>query len=169
MVETAKPQVEGNGDADATHNQFNQSDTLYWIHRHREIEAKEKALKKERNMLRRDMKNQGVMLNEFDRMRGLMEMSDSAIEDTFKQLFRLMRFVALPIGTQIGFFDDRPEAPEPKDARQRAGEQGFMAGATGANQTDNPHELNTDAGQAWLEQWHKGQAELAKQIKSHKQ
>lgn len=44
---------------------------------------------------------------------------------------------------------------------------GYRAGLKALNSTDNPHGLNTQAGQMWMKGWHLGQSENAAGIKNY--
>ncbi len=162
MVETAKPT---DGPAAKDDNQFTQNELFAFIARHKTIDGKIKALKKTQNMLRREVKNNGILLHVFDEMRKAFETpNDSELEETNRQRIRIAKFLGMPIGTQMGFFDSIPDEAATPSMVQRAHEQGIVAGNTAVNLDDCPHDADTDVWQEWTKGWHEGQAALAKQL-----
>lgn len=79
------------------------------------------------------------------------------VTDTLKyleELTRNLRILGMPLKSeQLEMFDVAP-AVQPLD--EKAHEQGMGAGILGMNQDENPHDLSTDAGQAWMAGWHEG-------------
>lgn len=95
---------------------------------------------------------------------------------------RLARVTKLPIGTQLGIFDDgetvatkaerdagigsTPEANTSLQKEARATGRG--AGKTGKNRTDNPWPLNSAAFNQWDRGWCEGQKELGLELEPGK-
>ena len=170
MPETAKidDQAEAKGEAlqDKTHNQPTQEEFLQYVARHVVLEGEIDKLKKKKNLMRREMKNAGIDCQTFDAIRKLHGLGDEAIEDQMRQTVRYLRFMNLPIGAQVGFFDEQP-AEQSEELNEKAFKEGRVAGMMGANMDDNHHELNTDAGQEWQKGYNEGQTVLKQQLLDH--
>jgi len=152
---------------DKTHNQPTQAEYLQYVARHNVIEDQIRSLQKKKNLMRREMKNAGFNCKEFDDNRKLALLGDDAIEDKFRDMFRYAEFRNLPIAHKCGFYDgDRAAAPDP-DIAKRAFTEGLTSGMMGGNFDDNPHELNTDAGQEWQKGYNEGQAVLKQELLDH--
>lgn len=79
-----------------------------------------------------------------------------------QQYFKQLRatFETAGIEVQLAMFD------EPSVSRSaQIYDDGFKAGKTAKSSTDNPHDLNTSAGQTWMQGWSAGQAENIAGIK----
>lgn len=170
MPETAKiddqSQAKDNALPDKTHNLPTQEEFLQYVARHVVLENEINKLKKKKTLMRREMKNAGIDCQTFDAVRKLHAIGDEAIEDQMRQLTRYMQYMNLPIGTQMGFFDEQPQE-QTTDVVAKALKEGKVAGMMGGNMDDNPHELNTDAGQEWQKGYNEGQAVLKQQLLDH--
>ncbi len=77
----------------------------------------------------------------------------------YTHLFRYLRLLGLPLSaSQIDMFE---VAPQSQPITENAYEQGFGTGVIGEGQDKNPHDLSTEAGQAWIRGFHDGCAARA--------
>ena len=152
---------------DKTHNQPTQAEYLQYIARHKFIEDQMASLRKKKNLMRREMKNAGIDCQTFDAIRRLHALGDDAVEDNMRNQVRYLRFMNMPVGSQMTFLDEeRPDTISP-DIVQKAFTDGLTSGMMGGNFDDNPHELNTDAGQEWQKGYNEGQAVLKQELLDH--
>lgn len=149
---------------DKTHNLPTQAEVLQYVARHNAIENSQAELRKKKNLMRREMKNSGIDCQTFDAVRKLISLGDEVIEDQMRQTVQYMRYMNLPIGSQMGFFDDQPPDTSAPDVVEKAHADGLAAGMMASNFDDNPHELNTPAGQEWQKGYNEGQAVLKKEL-----
>lgn len=117
MVNQATPKDEGQpkrgpGRPRKTHNSepnFTQMDVLAAVRRRRELDDKKEALTKEFKALNRELKRVGITLKLFNATYNRLNMTDMAIERAERERIKLERYMGLPIGTQMGFFDEKEE------------------------------------------------------------
>lgn len=167
--EAAKKNAHKDEQAAVGHNsskapEVDQTTFLYFLGRQKEIEEELSALKAKKKKLRRQARDEGIVLADMDAMLRLEALGDDAVEEHFRNQIQYARYMRLPVGTQLGFFDE--EVPEAKETTpEKSKQDGRAAGLRGSDLSDNPHEMNTKAGQGWAEGWHDGQKELAEQLK----
>lgn len=77
-----------------------------------------------------------------------------------QKLASYLRILGTPLESdQADLFAKPSGSQTPED---KAKEQGFGAGILGLPMTDNPHGVESEIGQAWLNAWHDGQKERTK-------
>lgn len=112
---------------------------------------------------RKAAKADGISLKTFDAVRHLAKLDEHEVTDDFNDMIRYARILQVPVYSQLELFA-APTAAEDQ-VIIKAGMNGLRAGRTGADAATNPYDPGSPAGQMWLEQWHKGQAELLSAIK----
>lgn len=125
--------------------------------RHIDAQAKLEKARAEKNKLRKEMKAAGINLGDFDAHMRLTNLSRDEAQDHLNHLAHYLRWSRVPLGEQIPLDLGVPSDPLEKDddaAIQHIVEDaikaGFLAGLSGHPDTENPHDGNTDAGQAWI-------------------
>lgn len=98
------------------------------------------------------------------------------IDRETRALNALCRLMDLPLGTQLGLFDDGSTVANAVDTAKLAEagavadlpntahgayDLGFAAGRQGADPTSNPYPLGAPFGRNWADGWEDGQAEIA--------
>lgn len=69
-------------------------------------------------------------------------------------LMRYLRLLGIPLqAAQLEMFET---APQSQPGEEKAYEQGFGTAMLGESHHDNPHDVSTDFGQAWLRGWNEG-------------
>ncbi len=121
-------------------------------------EVKDKAVADIRN-LRKQAKGDGVDMKALDAAMTFYGMDDDKRFSYFRNLDAYMRYLRTPTGTQFGLFE--AELPLPND---KAYADGKFAGQMGKSLSDNPHDMNTDAGQEWTRGYHDGQKSIIEKM-----
>lgn len=139
-----------------------------YVAAHADLDAEIEGLKAKRKKLRKKMRADGIRLVQFDAAQTLAAMKRSDVEDHFLHLKQYMTWNRHPIGTQFGLDLGEPQEGDFEDedvvlakAKESAIQEGFWAGITNKPMSENPHDDNTDAGQAWIQAWHDGQEKRA--------
>lgn len=135
-----------------------------YVGRHADLEEQAQIIAKKKKNLRKQMRADGIRLTEFDAASKLAELKRDDVDDHFRHLQQYLRWNRVPIGEQFelnipeaaGGFED--EAAILARATATATQDGFWAGIRNRPMGENPHDDNTDAGQAWIKAWHDGQA-----------
>lgn len=150
----------------AGHNSIGVSEDKYhaFMAAHIDLDEQAAIIAQKRKKLRKSMRAEGIRLTEFDAAMKFAEMSRADVQDHFVHLQQYMRWNRHPVGTQFsldlggsasGDFEDE-EAIKAR-ASETAIQDGFFAGISNKPMSSNPHDDNTDAGQAWIKAWHDGQ------------
>lgn len=173
MVKTAKPAANGSGKKDddgegshpPDHNQLTQHEFLTYVARQKAINAEKKALSKKESMLRREIKNSGVYLGEFDRaMKDHDKLGETETVERNRQRMQFYGWLGME-SVQLSLFDDIPDKKAKPSALQQSREKGLIAGMMGENRSTNPHDADTEPWQEWEKAWHEGQSNLKSQLK----
>lgn len=144
--------------------EISESRFLSYVAAHGDLEQQIEALNGKRRKLRKSMKADGIRLAEFDAFQKFHLMARADVEDHFRHLEQYLKWGRHPIGTQFslnlggGGDDFEDEAAVIARANEGSVEAGFWAGLRNEPMSENPHDEGTDAGQAWIEAWHDGQA-----------
>ena len=171
MVKTAKPQQtngsagDGAGTHPPTHNQLTQHEGLTFLARHKALDDKMAAIKKKRSMLRREIKNSGMYLEQFDKARKLYAHADmkEAVEQE-QQFAQWCDWLGMR-EVQMALFEQVPDKIAKPSAQQSAREAGLIAGMLADNRSTNPHDEGTQPYQEWDNAWHEGQGKLKDKLK----
>lgn len=126
----------------------------------------ERAQGEYRAVLKR-AKKAGIDTKALIAVRAIATSDDPAAEEAhLNTLLRYARYLDLPLGTQLGLFDDAAPsaAARTEQAEWDAEDYGYRAGRGGQNRDDNPHAAGTAAHVRWDEGWHKGQASIAQDM-----
>ena len=148
----------------AGHNSIEviEADFLKFLADLEDLDAKIKVLTDQRKKHRKTMRAAGIRLTEFDAFRKFSDMTRGDVQDHFTHLKQYMEWGRIPIGTQFDLNLDDPIDDDEDDEQiiQRAvsdaTQAGFMAGLKNMPDTENPHDGNTEAGQAWIKAHHDG-------------
>lgn len=138
-------------------------------------ESKVAIAKEELKKARKAARAEGIILGVFDRTRQLADMTRSEQTTEMIHTATYLRWLRAPIGAQFEFnLDADPHEEETDEAAtsrliQDAEAAGWRAGLEGKLwEDDNPHDGNTDVGQAWLKGFRDGQAKNAEAMKPAK-
>jgi hypothetical protein len=144
--------------------EIGEADFLKFFADHSDLEEQIESLSAKRKKLRKHMRAAGVRLTEFDAMRKLQNMQRKDVEDHFVHLKHYMAWGRVPMGTQFSFELDPESDEEPEEkiiarAVEEATSAGFLAGLKNVAPSENPHDGNSDQGQAWIKAHHDGLAQ----------
>ncbi len=115
------------------------------------------------NKLRKLAKAEGFKLRLMDEAVRINEAEDDEIiVQEIKDRVQMAVWLGLPVGSQLGMFEDTDHLAPLVD---RARDEGTVAGALG-KEPRSAYEESTEAGQAWLAGWHEGQKGNAEALKS---
>lgn len=171
----------GKGDPGPGHNsnapQFTEGDIAYLVRRQKAIDEKAEAVAKEQKGLNREMKRLKVTQKHFKEVYRRLGMSDTQIEKIERERIALAKFMGMPVGTQMGFFDDRPDefaqkAPENGEVETQAFKRGRTCAMLDLGVESSPYDpagpdhqeflAGHDAGTKEKQAYDKEQAEKAK-------
>lgn len=138
------------------------------------IEAAEAACKsanQNRSQLRKAARADGIILGIFDAMRKLVELPRAEQIQRWEFSLACLAFMRNPVGTQIRMDFDAidPFTESDADASIRivadAEAEGYRAGLAGVLwEDDNPHEVPSESGQAWIKGHRDGQTNRAQAL-----
>lgn len=138
------------------------------------IESAEAACKitnQKRTTLRKAARAEGIILGLFDAIRKLVELPRAEQIQRWEASLDYLRFMHNPIGTQItmNFDSVDPFNEDDEMALKRieadAETEGYRAGLAGVKWEDeNPHEVPSNAGQAWIKGHRDGQKKNAEAL-----
>ena len=116
-----------------------------------------------RTSFRKQIKDAGIPLAEFDRALADSAMSGAERERADHHYRRIMAFMGKPIGTQSSLFEPDELDPAAFDVHQMKAidNDGFDAGKGGKLRTDNPWSPGTENSQRWDTAWIRGQETIA--------
>lgn len=145
-----------------------------------EQDAKAKGLKAIFNNKKKVLYGLGEKLGHdklaIDQYLALCERDVEDIDRETRALNTLCKFMGLPLGAQLGLFDDGVTVAHAVDTAKiaEAGavadlpntahgayDLGFAAGRQGADSTSNPYPLGAPFGRNWADGWEDGQGEIA--------
>lgn len=104
---------------------------------------------------RKAAKADGIDLEMLEVMRKFDKMTESDLAEYLNAMITYAQHFSIPHLSQMDLFDS-PEIDE-SVAMDLAYSRGLRAGKLGRDQTSNPAEPGTPAGQKWLEGWHDAQ------------
>lgn len=152
----------------APRNDVCEGEILVFVAKHQEIAGKAAEIRKKKSLLRRHMKNRGVLLKQFDV--AMKEMDDADPEATLDQqaaLNKYRRWLGVPTNETPDLFVS--QAQDEATRAKLAEHQGFIAGhAPKPGQSRDeacPYELNSIEGLEWIKGWHRGQSKLAEGLR----
>jgi ribosome modulation factor len=151
------------------HNQLQRPEFLSFMARHAAIEKEQEKLRKAKNLMRREMKNQGIDCGLFDKVRKEMDLPPEVLAEQQQKLGQYRYFAGLAPNEQGDFLEAQEVAAKMSDEDRFASirQDGYIASMTGRGATsdDNPYEPGTQEHEHWRDGWHDGQKELAAQLK----
>ena len=157
-------QADEEWDNAAPRNDVSEGEILVFVAKHQEIGEKAAEIRKKKSLLRRHMKNRGVMLKQFDVAMKEMEAQDpEATLDQQAALNKYRRWLGVPTNETPDLFVS--QAQDEATRARIAEHQGYIAGHTGKSRDDGPYELNSIEGVEYIKGWHRGQAKLAEGLK----
>jgi len=114
--------------------------------------------------IKKAAKRSGVPLNALVRVVAEMLEDQETVVAAEREWVRVRAIMAMPIAQGVLFPEDAPDvAPDPTQVVFLAGQAGYIAGSNGHDiDKSNPHQTGTDQWIKFREQWHAGQANLAK-------
>ncbi|MEM7211961.1 MAG: hypothetical protein AAF479_08715 [Pseudomonadota bacterium] len=132
-----------------------EADFLKFFADHSDLEEQIEILATKKKRLRKAMRHAGIRLTEFDAMRKFQDMQRKDIEDHFVHLKAYMSWGRVPLGTQFTLDIEPVQDEEPEEkiiarAVEEATSEGFLAGLKNLSPAENPHDGNSEQGQAWL-------------------
>jgi len=131
----------------------------------KEVEEVRLGLKR----LRSALKLQGHTLDALDWGLSMEAQEDNTSEDQLRERIRVARFMNLPIGSQVFFFDEEgkpaADAAATDTVMAKAYEDGRRRGLAGDNPDEQAYPPMTAEGQEHMRGWHDGQAILARNLK----
>ncbi len=136
-----------------------QQQVLFFQHKAKIISLKEK-IASETALLRNAYKlakSEGFTKKDIDFAISLENDNDNEALERRRREAMIARWMGHPIGTQPDMFDDAKSS----HGADRNFEEGKRAGMAGEDNA-SPHNLSTEAGQAWTKGWHEGQKALFK-------
>lgn len=152
---------------------------------HTSLEAARKEMQSANGVYRqilKDAKKAGVTGEDIIWWIGAVERDPADIDAETKRRNRLAQVMGLPIGTQLGMFDDGttvatavdqaklPKANGGAHPVEEAGltpEMGYVAGKAGKPATTNPHPKGEKSHELWHSGWERGQAENVAGLTPH--
>ena len=142
-----------------------------WWNRIEQADAKCKAANTHRNTERKLARAAGIRLTEFDAMRLLVTLPRAEAIDKLTAARSYLIFMRSPLGEQMSMdfdsvdpFNETDEAAKARIVADAAA-AGYRAGLAGVKwEDDNPHEVPSDEGQAWIGGWREGQTEKTKAL-----
>lgn len=154
------------------HNQLSQPQFLMYMARHTALEEKADEIRKAKNLMRRDMKNNGIDCGLFDHVRKEMDLSPDVLAENQTKI-SLYRHLAGLAPDEQGDFISALEQSKQETDEEKAGrikQQGFIESMSGRGKTSDecPYEAGTQEAEHWQDGWMEGQKSLAKQLKEHK-
>lgn len=102
------------------------------------------AHKKKIKGYRATIENDGIALDHLDKARAYMERDEEALRDEMVGVGRILMAVKSPMGHQFDLFED-PTAP----LEEKWEYQGYLAGARGAGDDENPHKRGDKGHDIW--------------------
>ncbi len=150
---------------------IDQNDFNGWVAKIAAVEAECKIANQKRTKLRKQMRTEGVKLGVFDAMRKLVELDRTEQAEQLSHSRYYLEWLRSPLGHQITMefeatgdaFDDDEEGAAARIIEDAKG-AGWRAGLAGKWEDDNPHEVNSEPGQAWLGEYRDGQKKNAKAL-----
>lgn len=85
----------------------------------------------------------------------------------FRDINRYLKWLGVPVGTQLGMFDDETTvatAIENDASAEEAEKAGYAAGKGGKSRSPAPYPLGTPLGAAWDAGWLRGQSDLTDEM-----
>ncbi len=142
-----------------------------WVAKISGAEAECKTANERRNKLRKQMRAGGIKLGVFDAMRRLVELPRTEQAEDLTHSRYYLEWLRSPLGHQITMafdapgdaFDEDDKAAEARIVDDARG-AGWRAGLAGKWEDDNPHEVNSEPGQAWLGAYRDGQKKNAEAL-----
>lgn len=152
---------------------------------HTELDRTRKEMQSTNGVYRqilKDAKKAGVAGEDIIWYIAAVERDPAEIDAETKRRNRLAQVMGLPIGTQLGMFDDgttvatavdQAKLPKVKNGGapvEEAGltpEMGYVAGKAGKPAADNPHPEGSPSHDLWASGWTRGQAENVAGLTSH--
>lgn len=129
--------------------------TLVFAGRLREAMEKQKAAAKAVGMVKKQMINSGLVMEDFMWVFGKQDMEPEAVMDHFKRIGHYAQIFALPVGTQADLFNGPASAVS---LSQQAFDNGRMRGLMGLSPDDQKYHPESDLGQEHQKGWFEGQA-----------
>lgn len=128
-----------------------------------EAEAqKDKAVAKLRTA-RKTAKDDGIVLADLDAVRRLAKLAPNEIAEMHNNGVRYSRLLNVPFYSQMEMFD--PEEGD-VDILEKAAADGELAGKLGRGLNANPHDEDTEAGQAWMKGYYAGEEQAKEGMKA---
>lgn len=131
------------------------------------IEGEMAIVRKRLNKARKAARADGIKLKLFDAMRQVADLPRAEQQEHLAHQQAYLRWLRSPIGTQFSLsLDDDPTLDVGEDADDRVASQvvedargaGYRAALAGEWQDANPHDENSESGQAWIAGFHEGQS-----------
>jgi len=149
----------GHNSSDLTARQYR---ALYMQHFNAILAQTEvcKAENAARLKLRKEAKADGIILADIDFGMRCAQIEDpQVITDEKRRQLEIMKFFALPLGTQGEFELDREPIVE------RAAREGEYAGYAAKDRDSNPYDVNSEPGRAWAAAWDDAQANMLEDLR----
>lgn len=137
-------------------------------------EAEMAVAREKLKKVRKAAKADGIMLKLFDAQRHLAELPRGEQELQLFHSQAYLQWLRAPVGHQFALsldgggdaFDEESDADAEARIVEEAKGAGWRAGLKGeAWEDENPHDVNTPAGQAWLDAYRDGQKKALEAIK----
>ena len=119
-----------------------------------------KASSEARNV-RKELKELGFETDEINFGLSIRKRKPEEITDQWRRRQRIAVFEQHPVGTQPDIFEHTRATTEIEEA----GMKGETAGLNGEGSNTCPYAIDAPEGQAWMERWHRGQAERAARLR----
>ena len=130
------------------------------------LEAEKKVLQAKINKARKAAKADGIQLGIFDAMRKIADLSRPEQQEHISHSKAYLVWLKSPIGLQFSLdLEDDPSLDPGEEADERIAAQvvedargaGYRAALKGEWMDTNPHEANSEAGQAWIAGYNEAQ------------
>lgn len=131
-----------------------------------------KIANKALSVILKDARSAGIHPDNIKWYLAAMERSPAEIDAETRERNTIARAMKLPLGTQLGLFDDGAtvasrivqDGGHERDDLKRVAADGEAAGKAGKNRTDNPWPLKSPAFDSWDGGWIKGQTAIASEL-----
>ena len=127
------------------------------------LKSQEEKAKTAYKKARKKAKSDGIVLMDLDYAVSQAEKLPEEVIAAHNTRIQYMDWMGIPTAkmlTKVEPTDERHLELTDEERAENAKQDGYVAGREGKDQKQNPHDLNTPAGQGWMEGWHQGQKEL---------
>ena len=136
---------------------------LGFVGKLKKLEAEKDSIVGKIRALKKQAKADGVDLKAADTALKIAALLDDEARSQHNTALAYMKFMRLPIGSQMSFLDgiedDISEMSE-KQRRSKWFDDGWACSARGGDRIDCPHDPTGDAGQAWMDGYQENQVKI---------